>query len=173
MSKSALLLTAWYFPIRVVSWQTAIKMTYEGTVQVVAEYGETISSPSVTWNMPAVVRLKHVTPQMKKGIKYSDNNVKLRDKFRCQYCGNSFERAKLTMDHVVPRSQGGSRTFENIVAACRTCNSKKADLSCDDAGMFPLNQPRRPKSLPLEGVDAKGYTTPEEWVPFLAAFGMV
>jgi len=170
--RNSLLLTAWYFPIKVVPWQAAIKMTYEETVDVVAEYSETVSSPSVTWNVPAVVRLKHMTPRFKKGIKYSDHNVKIRDKFRCQYCGAHMPGSDLTMDHVVPRSHGGPRTFENIVTACKRCNNKKANLSCDEAGMFPLNHPVRPKVLPIGMVDARRDKVPDEWLPYLEAFGM-
>jgi RNA polymerase sigma-54 factor len=58
MSTRTLLLTAWYFPMRVLSWQDAVKMIYEGTVDVLAEYDEEIRSPSVTWKSPAVVRLR-------------------------------------------------------------------------------------------------------------------
>ncbi len=171
--RNSLLLTAWYFPIKVVPWQAAIKMTYEETVDVIAEYSETVSSPSVTWNVPAVIRLRHMTPRFKKGIKYSDHNVKIRDKFRCQYCGAHLPGSDLTMDHVVPRSHGGPRTFENIVAACQRCNNKKANLSCDEAGMFPLMEPVRPKALPIGMVDARRGRVPEEWLPYLEAYGMI
>ena len=58
MSTRTLLLTAWYFPLRVLRWQDAVKMVYEGTVDGLAEYDEELRSPSVTWNMPAVVRLR-------------------------------------------------------------------------------------------------------------------
>ncbi len=171
--RAALVLTAWYFPLRVVPWQTAIKMTYQCTVDVVAEYSVTVSSPSVTWNLPAVIRLRRTTPYTRKGIKYSPANVKVRDRFRCQYCGRRFRSSELTMDHVVPRSQGGARTFENIVAACRPCNSKKANKSCDEVGMFPLRAPFAPKVLPASGRHRTDGRVPEEWVPFLAAYGMV
>ena len=74
--RPALVLTAWYFPIRVVPWQTAIKMTYQGTVDVVAEYSVTVSSPSVTWNLPAVGRRRRTTPSGEKGVNYSPTNLK-------------------------------------------------------------------------------------------------
>jgi 5-methylcytosine-specific restriction endonuclease McrA len=172
MPKSALLLTAWYFPIRVVPWQTAIKMIFEETVDTLAAYEETVSSPSVTWHVPAVIRLRHKTPHQKRAVKYSDHNVKLRDRFTCQYCGERLERSELTMDHVIPRSQGGARTFKNIVAACKPCNHKKANLSCDEAGMFPRNQPVVPNSLPIDMVAVRAGRVPEEWAPYLEAFNL-
>lgn len=40
----------------------------------------------------------------------------------CAYCGST---ESLTLDHVVPLARGGSHAIENLVAACRTCNSRK------------------------------------------------
>jgi 5-methylcytosine-specific restriction endonuclease McrA len=162
-----LVLTSWYLPIRVVAWQTAVKMTYLGSVDVVAEYQATISSPSVTWRLPAVIRLRRVAPCFRKGVKYSPTNVKIRDNYCCQYCGQRYRSSELTMDHVVPRSQGGQRTFENIVSACRPCNNKKADKSCDEVGMFPLSAPAAPRGLPFVSSVTRGAKVPEEWAPFL------
>lgn len=42
--------------------------------------------------------------------------------FRCAYC---HKRKPLTQDHVIPLSKGGSHTIENVVPACRSCNSRK------------------------------------------------
>ncbi len=167
MHTKALLLTAWYFPIRIVHWQTAIKMVYEQSVDVVVAYDEEVRSPSVTWKMPAVLRLKKTFPRTKRRARFSRANVYLRDDYRCQYCGLQFEWSKLTFDHIVPRSKGGRRTFTNIVTACRPCNARKADLSCDEAGMFPLRVPMVPKALPISFPDVSTESAPEEWSPFL------
>ncbi len=43
----------------------------------------------------------------------------------CHYCGNKFEKAQLTMDHVVPIVRGGRSTKANVVVACKECNSHK------------------------------------------------
>ena len=167
MTKRTLLLTAWYLPIKVLRWQDAVKMIYEETVDVVVEYDEEIRSPSVTWRMPAVVRLEKSYGYSKGGVKFSRANVYLRDRYACQYCSRQLDWGSLTSDHVVPRSRGGRTCFENIVTACRACNSRKADRTCDEAGMFPRNTPGRPKRLPLSTrVDTRG--APKEWAPFLA-----
>ena len=71
MSTRTLLLTAWYFPSRILHWQDAVKMIYEGTVDVLAEYEEDLRSPSVTWKMPAVVRLRRNVGSHKKGVRFS------------------------------------------------------------------------------------------------------
>lgn len=165
----SLLLTPWYFPLKVIPWEAAVKMNYEGTVDVVVEYGEQVSSPSVTWNVPAVVRLRKLERNVSRGVKYSRMAVYQRDRFCCQYCGGKFASRELTRDHVVPRAHGGRTTWENTVTACRECNQLKADRSCDEVGMWPRNRPRRPASLgftpPVLGVDI-----PPEWEGFTAGF---
>src|SRR6188474_1002031 len=142
-----LLLSANYFPIRVISWERAVKMRFEETADVVAEYSEQISSPSVTWKIPAVVRERRAA-KVKHAIRFSRANVYLRDGYRCQYCSERFEPKLLSYDHVVPRCQGGKTVWENIVTACKTCNTKKGGAECDAVGMFPLRTPVRPKYLP-------------------------
>lgn len=167
MEARTLLLTAWFFPIKIVRWEDAVKMIYEDLVDVVAEYDDTISSPSVTWQLPAVIRLRKATRATKQGVKFSRINVYTRDKFTCQYCGNRFPARALSYDHVVPRSAGGGTSWSNIVTACKTCNAVKDDKTCDEAGMWPLNAPRKPKSLPLTSPVIDLEQAPEEWRPFL------
>lgn len=167
MEARTLLLTAWYFPIKILRWEDAVKMIYEQLVDTVAEYDETISSPSVTWQLPAVVRLRKNTRKTKLGVKFSRVNVYTRDKFTCQYCRKKCPMRALSYDHVVPRSAGGKTVWENIVTACKTCNSIKDNKTCDNAGMWPLHAPRRPKTLPMTSPVIDIDQAPEEWRPFL------
>lgn len=169
MHNKTLLLTPWYFPIKIIRWQDAVKMVYEGTVDVVVEYDEEIASPSVTWLKPAVIRLKKMRVSRKRGVKFSRMNVYTRDNFVCQYCTKKFPARMLTYDHVIPRAAGGKTCWENIVTACSTCNTKKADMTCDESGMFPLNPPVRPKSLPLTAPVISVENAPSEWQDFLQA----
>lgn len=162
-----LLLSPWFVPIRVLRWQDAVKMRYEQTADVVAEYSEEIRSPSVVWKVPAVMRLRRMGKQNKRGIRFSRTNVYLRDRYSCQYCGGKFEPRDLSYDHVVPRSAGGRTDWENIVTACRTCNVRKGSKTCDEAGMFPLNRPVKPKVLPVSGPRIARESVPEEWLPYV------
>lgn len=168
MESRTLLLTAWYFPVKILRWEDAVKMIYEGVVDVVAEYDETIRSPSVTWQLPAVVRLRRTIRATKQGVKFSRVNVYTRDRFTCQYCGKKYPPRALSYDHVVPRSAGGRTEWTNIVTACKTCNAVKDDLTCDEAGMWPLNHPRKPAQLPLTPPLIELDDAPEQWRPFLA-----
>lgn len=165
--RRTLLLNSWYFPIKILRWDHAVKMRYEGTVDVVAEYAETISSPSVTWNMPAVVRLREPAPNAKKAVRFSRINVYTRDRFTCQYCDRKFPMRQLSYDHVIPRSAGGKTVWENIVTACKQCNSKKDNQTCDEAGMWPRRAPVRPSALPLTSPVIERATAPGEWLPYL------
>lgn len=163
-----LLLSANYFPIRIISWERAVKMRFEGTADVVAEYEERVSSPSVTWRIPAVVRERRVA-KVRRAIRFSRTNVYLRDRYRCQYCGDKFAARDLSYDHVVPRSNGGKTVWENIVTACKSCNCLKGNREADECGMFPANRPVRPKSLPAAGPAIDRSTAPVEWLAFLPA----
>lgn len=167
MHTKTLLLSPYYFPIKVLRWEDAVKMRYEGTADVVAEYDDEIRSPSVTWKMPAVMRLRKMPSTRKRGVRFSRANVYRRDHYRCQYCGRHFPENQLSYDHVVPRASGGRTDWTNIVTACRPCNLRKANKSCDDAGMFPLNQPVRPRSLPLAAPRIDRANVPEEWLGFV------
>jgi 5-methylcytosine-specific restriction endonuclease McrA len=161
-----LLLSASWFPIRVISWERAIKMRFEETADVVAEYTTSVSSPSVTWKIPAVVRERRQT-KVKHVIRFSRANVYLRDGYRCQYCGDKHEAKGLTYDHVVPRCEGGKTDWLNVVAACHFCNSAKGSKSCDEWGHWPAKDPVRPKYLPAARPMIDPRSAPAEWLAFL------
>jgi 5-methylcytosine-specific restriction endonuclease McrA len=163
-----LLLTPWYFPIKILRWEDAVKMKYEGTIDVIVEYDEEVSSPSITWKMPAVIRLRKLEGKVKRGVKFSRINVYTRDGFRCQYCYKKFLTRQLTYDHVVPRASGGRTTWENIVTCCKPCNAEKDSKTCDEAGMWPSTSPVRPKTLPMTSPVINLETIPEEWEGFCA-----
>lgn len=57
--------------------------------------------------------------------------------YRCAYCSR---RRKLEQEHVIPVSQGGPYTQDNIVPSCRTCNSRKGPRTPEQAGM-PIRKP--------------------------------
>jgi 5-methylcytosine-specific restriction endonuclease McrA len=169
MEHRTLLLTPYYMPVKVLRWQDAVKMRYEGTAEVVTEYESEIRSPSVTWKVPAVMRLRKMARQKRRGIKFSRANVYQRDGYRCQYCRQKFAARELSYDHVVPRSAGGRTCWENIVTACKPCNTRKGSRGCDESGMWPFNEPRQPAVLPVAGPIIDRTSAPEEWLAFLPA----
>jgi 5-methylcytosine-specific restriction endonuclease McrA len=152
MTAQTLLLTPWMMPHKIISWQTAIVMTFLGKVDVLEEYDEDIRSPSVAMKAPAVVRLRRPLGGMKRGVKFSRVNVFARDEFRCQYCGTKRPLGELNYDHVVPRVQGGKTVWENIVTSCYDCNARKRGRTPAEAGMKLLRAPAKPKTLPMTTV---------------------
>ena len=145
-------------------------MRYEETADVVSEYDQEIRSPSVTWKMPAVMRLRRMPSVGKRGIKFSRQNVYLRDHYRCQYCGSdSVPVRELTYDHVNPRCRGGKTDWTNIVTSCKTCNSVKGDKTCEQAKMFPRVKPVKPKHLPFQPTLIDIERAPPEWLDFVSS----
>lgn len=67
-----------------------------------------------------------------------------RDSYLCLYCGRHCHRPQLTRDHVVPVSKGGRDAWENVVAACFHCNSRKGNRTPQQSSMPLLAVPYRP-----------------------------
>jgi 5-methylcytosine-specific restriction endonuclease McrA len=169
MERKVLVLTSWFFPYQILAWQDAVRLLYLDSATVVAEYDEELRSPSTTWKMPAVVRLRK-NLELKRKVKYSRMNVFLRDRHTCQYCGKRKSDRELTQDHLIPRKNGGTTCFENIVTACKPCNSKKGCKTSDESGFFPFKIPVRPKSLPL-AIPVKDLEhAPKEWYDYLSPY---
>jgi 5-methylcytosine-specific restriction endonuclease McrA len=165
--RRCLVLSSWYIPMRVADWQDAICAVYLNKADVIVSYDETVSSPSTSMNLPAVIRMRSTRARNKNSVKFSRQNVYARDNFTCQYCGKVCAFRELTYDHVVPKSRGGRREWTNIVTACRSCNDKKGDQSCDESGMFPRQNPVQPKSLPPSGLQIAREDAPIEWFDWI------
>ncbi len=163
MSSRVLLLSPWFSPLKVISWQMAIRLVYLGKVNVIETYDEDISSPSATWKMPAVIQLRSPMENKKRGIKFSRINVYTRDNFTCQYCNTRKEIKDLNYDHVTPRVKGGLTNWTNIVTSCYPCNDKKGSKTVEQAGMRLLKKPTKPKSLPMSYLQLDRQTIPEAW----------
>ena len=103
--------------------------------------------------IPEVVVLLRYSKVPKQTVTFSRRNLFRRDEFQCQYCGCKPLSADLTIDHVLPRAQGGTSTWENCVLACVECNGNKADRTPAQAGMRLRSEPTRPNWRPLYASD--------------------
>ena len=113
---------------------------------------------------PHVIVLAKYSQIPKSRPKLSSNAIHHRDKMTCQYCGTPFERKKLNIDHVYPRSRGGKTVWENVVSSCIPCNSAKADKTTTEFGKEPLRKPTAPREVPvIMGIKVQHPT----WRPFL------
>ena len=162
-----LLLSQGYEPIKVISWQRAISLLFLGKVEVLEEYDHNIRSISLVIKIPAVVRLLRAFRRHAKPVKFSRVNIYARDNYRCQYCGNKASISELTYDHVIPRSQGGTTEWMNIVTCCYECNRKKGGRTPKQASMILLSQPAQPNWVPAVTIRISLKSVPDAWRDYL------
>jgi len=143
-----LVLDASYRPIDKVHWTRAFTLIFLEKVEVIEEYDKVVHSSSDAWQVPSVIRFVTYKKNRKRAIKFSRENVYIRDKGKCQYCLFKIKRQEFTYDHVIPRAQGGKTKWSNVVTACYSCNQKKSDRTPEQARMQLATEPVKPKSLP-------------------------
>ena len=161
MSK-ALVLNATYEPLCVVSVRRAVVLVLKEKAEVLHATDRQLHSARTVMPMPSVIRLTYfVKVPFRARAALNRRAVWARDDNRCQYCGAAAEN----IDHVVPRSRGGEHVWENVVAACRPCNSRKEDRSVHEAGMVLRRRPTAPRELTWIIV-AVGQVHPQ-WEPYL------
>ncbi len=150
-------LSTW--PLSLIDARDAVHAFYRERVTVVEEWpNEFFHSPSTTVAVPKVVALRSYAP-LSGSPKFCRRSILLRDRYRCQYCGEQFESHELTFDHVIPRSAGGRTVWDNILSACVRCNALKRDNHANHSGrrgivgtdgkLRPLKLPRQPTSAEL------------------------
>ena len=108
-----------------------------------------IKTQPMRLRVPEIIVLTAYDRVPTNAVTFSRRNVFKRDRFACQYCHRQPRADELTIDHVIPRSQGGGTTWENCVLACIDCNAKKADRTPDQARMPLRRDPARPVWKPL------------------------
>jgi 5-methylcytosine-specific restriction endonuclease McrA len=98
---------------------------------------------------PRVIRLLSYDKVPRQTVKFNRRNIFARDNNQCQYCGRKFVTSELSLDHVIPRSQGGQTTWENIVCACVDCNVRKGGRTPRQANMTLIRKAEKPKRSPI------------------------
>ena len=142
-SLKILVLNYSYEPLQFCSAKRGIVMVLVGRAERIECDGFVIRSPSVLFQLPAVIRvLKMVKRNRRKGINFSKKNILQRDNHTCQYCGIS--NPLLTVDHVLPKSRGGKTSWTNVVVACKPCNLKKGNRTLSEVGMKLTRVPIKP-----------------------------
>lgn len=151
-------LDASWRPIQVVDSFKSTGMVLSGRAKVVETYDEEIY-PGI--KIPKVIVLKNYIRNFPFSKSCNRKNVVWRDKNTCQYCKSKFHYSDLTMDHVVPKSKGGTKTWSNIVASCKPCNSKKKNRTPKEANMQLDKKPTKPKVLFFDLINPQ--IIQEEW----------
>jgi 5-methylcytosine-specific restriction endonuclease McrA len=183
LTTKVLVLNRSYFPVHVTSVRRAVCLLYQGIAKAVdhqyrtfdfnswsdlssAVHDDTISLVDRVIRVPRVILLVAYDRVPKRQVRFSRFNVFARDNNTCQYCGEKLPRSELNLDHVIPRSQGGLSTWENMVCSCFTCNRVKGGRRPEEAGMHLIRRPFRPEWTPfmLETFSFRRY---HEWRPYL------
>lgn len=169
---NALVLNASFEPLNFVSWQKAIQLLFQGKAEVVEESDLIVRTVRLSMKVPAVLRLLTFIPLTRKRniIRFSRENIFLRDNFRCQYCRKRHSRNQLTLDHVVPVVQGGRKVWDNIVTSCKPCNQRKGGRTPQEAGIKLMKPPAQPTWLPKTMVQFGAKHSPELIRKFIKYF---
>lgn len=184
LNTKVLVLNRSYLPVHITSVRRAFSLLYQGVAQAVNEEYRTFDFDS--WadlsvsvhedcvglvdrviRVPRVILLIAYDRVPRRRVRFSRFNIYSRDRNTCQYCGHRFARSELNLDHVVPRSQGGTSRWDNVVCSCHQCNRRKGGRTPEQARMKLLRVPRRPEWTPfmIETFSLRHY---REWMPFLS-----
>lgn len=180
---NVLVLNKSFLPVQITTVRRAFCLLYAGIAKAVNSQYETFDYES--WHhlsierndetiglvdrvikIPRVILLTAYDRVPKRRVRFSRHNIFARDKNTCQYCGKKFPRLDLNLDHVIPRSQGGTSTWENVVCSCHQCNRKKGGKTPEQARIKMISQPKRPAWTPPLNVSLQEVMC-KEWVPFL------
>lgn len=140
---------------KIIDPESYAQMTWSDWTECTPKEGELfIRTPGKNIKIPSVILLSRYNKIPKKKSTFNRRGIFDRDKYTCQYCGKKPRGDELSIDHVLPRAQGGLSTWENCVVSCFQCNSKKANRTPKQAGMKLLKEPVKPNSA-LLGIDLR------------------
>ena len=163
LNSRVLVLNLNYEPINVCNVRRAVVLLGKGKAELLENGRGEIHTASLTLIIPSVIRLIYLVKRPFSQRKLSKKEVLARDRYTCQYCGR--QTRELTLDHVMPRRQGGKDSWENIVSACIPCNRLKAGRTPAQAGMSLLSRPRAPYPTPYYILQNRPIL--EEWHKFV------
>ena len=145
-----LILDQSFMPITIVHWTKAFCLVLREKAEVIHYYKDkVVRSVSQKFEVPQIIKInKSITKFLGRTPLTSDNIFK-RDNYKCAYCGNRFKREDLTIDHIIPKCQGGDvKSWENMTSSCGACNGKKGGRTPDQANMKLLHKAEPPKWCP-------------------------
>ena len=164
-----LLLNNTYEPIKIISWKKAVILYFKKKVDIIEVYEDRLlHSEKLVIEMPAVVKLNfYVNVRKYQMLSLSKENIFFRDNYTCLYCGKKLPKSYLTLDHVIPFSKGGEKTWKNLVTACHTCNNKKGDRLLHQIELKLLKKPAEPSLNSYLAFHTKFHSIPDKWKIYL------
>jgi 5-methylcytosine-specific restriction endonuclease McrA len=174
LNANVLVLNRLYMAIRVINARRAFSLLIRNLAEVISvEDGRYTNYDFNTWTelsnyrelfgkeydwvrtvrmhiaVPKIIRLLGYDRLPQQSVKLNRRNIYARDRNTCQYCGNRYPTSELSIDHVVPRAQGGKSTWANLVCACVSCNSRKGGHTPTQARMRLIRRPVQPRRNPV------------------------
>ncbi|MEE9583790.1 MAG: HNH endonuclease [Dehalococcoidales bacterium] len=144
INRPVLVINQSYEPLNLCQVRRAIILLLQGKADMLENGLGFIHSANDVFPIPSVIKLAYMIKRPRPERRLSRLGVFHRDRHTCQYCGK--ESGQLTIDHVIPRYQGGQHTWENMVSACVPCNRHKAGRTPQQARMKLARQPSPPHS---------------------------
>ncbi|WNJ20683.1 HNH endonuclease [Pontibacter sp. G13] len=134
-----------YQAISICEPERALVLVWMDKAEMVADVAERkLRSVRTEFAFPSVIRLRSYVQLPFRKVSLTRENIFRRDGYTCGYCGSTKD---LTLDHIVPKSQGGGFTWKNLVTACRPCNVEKGDQSLEEYGKSLRHKPFRPSFI--------------------------
>lgn len=167
MSKKTLLLDASYGVLSFIPERKVFKLLFKDKVDVISNWDDIIVWGQDRIKHPSILRLKEHVRRNYFNSNFSRKALVKRDKSSCQFCSKKLTASQITIDHVLPRAQGGVTSFTNCVVSCQACNNKKADRTPEQAGMVLLRKPVHPSFSSHHYVADPQEFWHEDWNDFL------
>jgi len=175
LDSKVLVLNRLYMAVRVISARRAFRLLIKNLAEVISvEDGKYCNYDFQTWTdlaalqqqferdqhdwvrtvrfdiaVPRIIRLLGYDRLPQQQVKLNRKNIFARDRNQCQYCGKTFATSELSIDHIIPKSQSGGETWDNLVCACTGCNARKGGRTPDQARLTLVRRPVRPKRNPM------------------------
>jgi 5-methylcytosine-specific restriction endonuclease McrA len=164
MYEPVLVLNANFEPINVCSTRRAMGLVLNGKASLVMNGRGEVHTVSASYPRPSIIRLDRMIKRPRLTVRLTKREILRRDEFTCQYCGQKVPY--LTIDHVVPRRLGGMHAWENLVAACPSCNHRKGGRTLEQVQMRLLHSPKEPPASALY-LFSRHLGDNQDWLPFI------
>lgn len=164
MYSPVLVLNANFEPLNVCTTRRAIGLILSGKANMVLNGRGMIRTVSRTYPRPSIIRLEKMIKRPRPRVRLTKREVLRRDNYTCQYCGRHVPY--LTIDHVMPRRLGGQHSWENLVAACPSCNHRKGGRTIEQAHMSLSRPPQEPPASALY-LFSHHLNDNEDWIEFI------
>ena len=134
-------LDAAYQPLEIIEGLRGFSMVYSRRARAIENHSHKLDA---LFYYPSIIVCKNYIRKRPVHLSPTRMNIYWRDNYRCQYCHNHFGTSQLTLDHVIPKSRGGGKSWQNLVTCCSQCNQKKGDKTPSEASMSLFKEPVAP-----------------------------